>query len=298
MKLSVKNTIPVYDICALADAKHMHEDITAEGFAHYLKRHPDLHFPHRHSFYHVVYFSKGSGTHSIDFETFDVQPGQIYFMIPGQVHTWNFEGETDGYIINFSEQLMYSFLKEGQYLEQFPFFSGAAKDGVIQLKKNKNIIEKQLQQIITETETNAAMSTEMIRVHLLSLFIQVLRDSVPNAVKPYAAPNQLLLRNFRKLVEQHYQQLKLPKDYAAMLYITPNHLNALCNDMAGRSAGEIIRDRVLLEAKRLLVCSGMSVSEIAWQLSFKDNSYFTKFFKKYTSVTPEHFRETPITTAK
>jgi hypothetical protein len=77
---------------------------------------------------------------------------------------------------------MYSFLKEGQYLEQFPFFSGAAKDGVIQLKKNKNIIEKLLQQIITETETNAAMSTEMIRVHLLSLFITVLRDSVPNAV--------------------------------------------------------------------------------------------------------------------
>jgi AraC family transcriptional activator of pobA len=298
MKSSVKNTIPVYDICALADARHMHEDITAEGFAHYLMRHPDLHFPHRHSFYHVVYFSKGSGTHSIDFETFDVQPGQIYFMIPGQVHTWNFDGETDGYIINFSEQLMYSFLKEGQYLEQFPFFSGAAIDGVILLKKNKNIIEKLLQQIITETEANAAMSTEMIRVHLLSLFIQVLRDSVPNAVKPYAAPNQLLLRNFRKLVEQHYQQLKLPKEYAAMLYITPNHLNALCNDMAGRSAGEIIRDRVLLEAKRLLVCSGMSVSEIAWQLSFKDNSYFTKFFKKYTSVTPEHFRETPLTIAK
>ncbi len=298
MKSSVKNTIPVYDICALADARHMHEDITAEGLAHYLQRHPDLHFPHRHSFYHIVYFSKGSGTHSIDFEAFDVQPGQIYFMIPGQVHTWNFDGETDGYIINFSEQLMYSFLKEGQYLEQFPFFSGIAEEGVLQLKKNKNIVEKLLLQIITETETHAAMSIEMIRVYLLSLFIQVLRDSVPGAIKPYAAPNQLLLRNFRTLVEQHYQNMKLPKEYAAMLYITPNHLNALCNDMAGRSAGEIIRDRVLLEAKRLLVCSGMSVSEIAWQLSFKDNSYFTKFFKKYTCVTPEHFRETPITTAK
>ncbi len=298
MKLSVKNTIPVYDICALADVNHMHEDITAEGLSHYLLRHPDLHFPHRHSFYHLVYFSNGSGSHSIDFETFDVIPGQIYFMIPGQVHGWNFDEDTDGYIINFSEQLMYSFLKEGQYLEQFPFFSGAATDGVIQLKKNKTLVEKLLQQIIEETEKNAAMSSEMIRVHLLSLFIQVLRENVPNIIKPYTAPNQLLLRNFRKLVELHYQQLKLPKEYAAMLYITPNHLNALCNDMAGRSAGEIIRDRVLLEAKRLLVCSGMSVSEIAWQLSFKDNSYFTKFFKKYTSVTPEHFRESPLTTAK
>ncbi|WP_242692211.1 helix-turn-helix domain-containing protein [Aridibaculum aurantiacum] len=76
-----------------------------------------------------------------------------------------------------------------------------------------------------------------------------------------------------------------------MLYVTPNHLNALCKDVTGRPAGELIRDRVLLEAKRLLINAKMSISEIALELDFTDNSYFTKFFKKYEGVTPEVFRK-------
>ncbi|MEJ7682130.1 MAG: helix-turn-helix domain-containing protein [Segetibacter sp.] len=103
--------------------------------------------------------------------------------------------------------------------------------------------------------------------------------------------NSLLLRNFQKLIDRHYKEKKLTKDYAAMLYVTPNHLNALSKDVMGRSAGELIRDRLLLEAKRLLVNAEMTVSEIAFELDFEDNSYFSKFFKKYVGLTPEIFRK-------
>ena len=75
------------------------------------------------------------------------------------------------------------------------------------------------------------------------------------------------------------------------MYITPNHLNSLCKEFLGHSAGEIIRDRVILEAKRLLVIKDYSVSEIAYDLNFNDNSYFTKFFKKAVGITPEEFRK-------
>ncbi|PTS97440.1 AraC family transcriptional regulator, partial [Pedobacter sp. HMWF019] len=73
--------------------------------------------------------------------------------------------------------------------------------------------------------------------------------------------------------------------------ITPNHLNALCNDLLGKSAGEIIRERVILEAKRLLINLDLSVAEIAERLNFSDQSYFIKFFKKYEEITPEKFRK-------
>ncbi|GAA4463528.1 helix-turn-helix transcriptional regulator [Nemorincola caseinilytica] len=293
MQQQVKNTIPVYDICSLADTRHLREDITAEGLAHYLQRQKDLRFPHRHSFYHLVYFTEGSGKHSIDFETFRVEPGQVYFMIPGQVHSWHFEGRIDGYVINFSEQLMHSFLKEGQYLEQFPFFSGIAAEGVVTLGDARMEVEQLLARVVAEAAGDAPMAGEMIRIYLLSIFITVLRDMPVQDKKQAPGHSHLLLRNFRKLVEQYYAAKRLPKEYAAMLYITPNHLNALCNDLLGRSAGEVIRDRVLLEAKRLLVGHGISVAEIAWQLNFSDNSYFTKFFKKYTGMTPEQFRARP-----
>ena len=76
-----------------------------------------------------------------------------------------------------------------------------------------------------------------------------------------------------------------------MLYITHNQLNAVCNNCLGRTAGELIREKIVLEAKRLLVNTDLSISEIADKLNFNDRSYFTKFFKKYTNVTPEEFKK-------
>ena len=123
------------------------------------------------------------------------------------------------------------------------------------------------------------------------MFIQVNRYITKESRKHQNNFNSLLLRNFQKLIDQHFKEKKLTKDYASMLYVTPNHLNALSKDVTGRPAGELIRDRILLEAKRLLVNAEMNVSQIADELDFDDNSYFSKFFKKYVGVTPDVFRK-------
>ena len=85
--------------------------------------------------------------------------------------------------------------------------------------------------------------------------------------------------------------MRLPKEYADLMNITANHLNAFVQDMLGKTAGEVIRDRVLLEAKRLLTNADMTIAEIGYHLNFKDNAYFNRFFKKYTGQTPETFRK-------
>ena len=130
----------------------------------------------------------------------------------------------------------------------------------------------------------------MVATLLLQLFLTVERDNPKTIKKGPSAYHSLILRNFRRLIEDHFKTVKLPKDYAGMLYITPNHLNALCKDHMGISAGEVIRNRIILEAKRLLINFDLSVGDIAQELNFPDNSYFVKFFKKYTHTTPEAFR--------
>ena len=130
----------------------------------------------------------------------------------------------------------------------------------------------------------------MIATLLLQLFLKVERDN-PGIIKNEPAGyNSVILRNFQRLIEDNFKTIKLPKDYAGLLYITPNHLNALCKDYMGVSAGEVIRNRIILEAKRLLINFDLSVGDIAQELNFPDNSYFVKFFKKYTHTTPEAFR--------
>ncbi|MFT3680195.1 MAG: helix-turn-helix transcriptional regulator [Ferruginibacter sp.] len=287
-----KQHLPVYSIQTLKDEAPSPKDFLADRFAHYLDEHRNLRFPHKHSFYQLVYFNSGAGSHAIDFTNFKLQKGQIYFMIPGQVHSWSFTTQPDGYIVNFSEAYLQALLANPRYLDQFGFFSGIAEQQVINLPKQA--WEKTgtlLETIVTEATGGDHLKDDYIRTALLQLFIVISRFS--GAVSR-AQPNQynsVLLRNFQQLIEQHYKNKRLTKEYAAMLYITPNHLNALCRDVAGLSAGELIRNRVLLEAKRLLVNAGMTIAEIAAALNFDDNSYFTKFFKKYEGVTPENFRK-------
>jgi AraC family transcriptional regulator, transcriptional activator of pobA len=289
----MQGTFPVYDICKLSDFQQ--EDLLISRFGTYLQKHRDLYFPHKHTFYHLVLFTSGGGTHAIDFKTFDVTPYQIYFMIPGQVHSWSFEGDVDGYVIHFSSSFFESFLLKKEYLDQFPFFSGIIDDAVIQIvptlqPKIINLFED----IITEAETPGRMGLDLIRSLLLQAFILLSRISTDKKEKQVLPYNYTLLKTFQKLIEKNFATLKLPRDYADLMYITPNHLNALCNDLLGISAGEVIRNRVLLEAKRLLINIDLTIAEIGYQLNFNDNSYFTKFFKKYTGLTPEEFRKSTL----
>lgn len=293
----MKSTFPVYDICKLSDFQQ--EDMLVSRFGTYLEKHTDLYFPHKHSFYHLVLFTKGGGTHAIDFKWFKVEPYQIYFMVPGQVHSWTFEGDVDGYVVHFSEAFFQSFLLLNDYLQHFAFFSGNAGDQVIELTDD---IRPQViclfENIIAESEHPAAMGEDMIRTLLLQVFILINRKNAAPGQKQPSAYNYTLLKNFRLLIEENFSTLRLPKDYAQLLYITPNHLNALCNDMLGMPAGDVIRNRVLLEIKRLLINLDLTVAEIGYRLNFNDNSYFTKFFKKYTGLTPEDFRKNTLKNPK
>lgn len=281
---------PIYDICTLTG--NGADDILISRFAPYLAYHKNLSAAHRHSFYHLVLFTKGAGKHAIDFEEFPVKPYQVYFMTPGQVHSWSFEGFTDGYIINFSDTFFQPFLLNPVYAESFPFFRGDIKTSVIDLPLNHQKKVKSLfEEIIGEAGGNDASATDMIRLLMMQFFILVGRLSAPETPKGPASYNQILVRNFQKLIGENYTRLKLPKEYAEMLYITPNHLNAVCKDILRMSAGDVIRNRLLLEAKRLLTTQHLNINEIASVLNFTDNSYFTKFFKKAEGITPDAFRK-------
>jgi AraC family transcriptional activator of pobA len=286
----VKTEIPVYDIKNLAEYKD--QGILASRFAHYAKAHKHLHTAHKHSFYHLVFFTKGSGSHFIDFRKYPVQEGLIYFMIPGQAHSWNFEEEPDGFIVNFSTDYFNSFLHNSNYLERFSFFMGNTDQQVLIVPEPvREQVAQVFEQILAEGSVKQPFDNDLVRALLLQLFIKVERlvgSRKENTIDSY---NHTLFRNFQLLIGKRYKELRLPKEYAKLLYITPNHLNALCKDLIGLSAGELIRAQVILESKRLLINLNLSIADIAEVLKFTDTSYFVKFFKKHEGITPDKFRK-------
>src|SRR3569623_761413 len=160
----MKAAIPIYDMCSLTQRQ---DDLLISRFALYLKSHRNLHLAHKHSFYHLVFFTKGDGSQTIDFQQVPVKPYQIYFMIPGQVHNWAFKGEVDGYIINFSVPFFQSFLLKANYLEEFPFFTGIVDDAVIDIPdEERGQLVNLFEQLVRETEEPQPLADDMVRALL------------------------------------------------------------------------------------------------------------------------------------
>ncbi|MDX2173840.1 MAG: AraC family transcriptional regulator [Bacteroidota bacterium] len=285
--------IPTISICNLLGEDYSIQDIMVYDLKEFINHHKGIKFPHRHSFYQLLFITQGGGTHVIDFEKHEVKKGMIYFLAPSQVHEWLFNSNVNGILINFNENFFSSFLANSHYLADFPFFTANGSHSSIDLSADKLLqqIEQTLLNIQSEFKSCDDCKLDLIKVMLLQIFILVNRKIAYTQNQFANKSNYLVLRNFEKLIEQNYTTMRMPKDYAKLLFVTPNHLNALCNQLTGKSAGDIIRNRVLLEAKRLLVNSNQNINEIAWQLSFEDNSYFSKFFKKYEGITPDEFRK-------
>lgn len=283
--------IPTYSICNLLGADRCAREITLYRIREFMAEHKSLEFPHRHDFYQIVLFTQGGGRHSIDFQQYEASPHHVYYMSPGQMHSWDFDEHTDGYIINFNESFFTAICHNPHFVRDFPLFNqiGSSPANMLSMDCCAEV-EQLFAQMLEEYLVEREFKMDILRGMLITILVRLSRAipmHTPNGVSKH---NQMLMRQFEQLIELHFREKRLPKEYAEIMFITPNHLNALVSSISGKSAGEIIRERVLLEAKRLLVNSDWMITQIADHLNFEDNAYFTRFFKKYTGVTPEGFR--------
>lgn len=279
--------IPVLEQCAVSYQQDKH--FLADRLEVYLSRNDNLVFPHRHNFYQFVLFVSGEGSHELDFKPYEIQPGQIYFMGPGQVHSWKFRSPMRGYIVNFDIDYFKSLLIQPDYIDHLTLYS-SLNEAVFVLDENQlQMIIPLLDQLVELTD--GGMATDVKRSLLLHILLRMEACYTPKFPLKSVDYHLVLIKNFIALVDMHYRKLHLPKEYGELLFVTPNHLNAVCKQYLGQQAGEVIRSRIMLEAKRLLILPDWTISQVAYELDFNDNSYFTKFFKKIEGVTPEEFRK-------
>jgi len=281
-------SIPTFSICNLDKDKFQNEEIAVYSLRDFIENSFNLVFPHRHSFFQILYISDGAGTHIIDFRKFEIKVGDIFFLAPGQIHQWIFEPNTDGILINFGENYLSSLVLNRFLPNSFLFFSGNVEYSYLENINNR--ILQILSSISVEYSIDQEHKNQIIQALLIQLFLNIDREMVHPSEQTKEKNNLVIIRNFEKLIEQHFLKIRLPKEYADLLFITPNHLNAVCKLIRNKTSGEMIRNRVILEAKRLLVHSDKNISEISFSLNFDNNSYFSRFFKKVEGISPEEFK--------
>jgi len=283
--------IPVYSLHNFSAKGHVSQLFQVEVFD--ANRHFSVKYPHRHDFFEVLYLSKGSGFHVIDGNKYEIKPPCVFFMSPGQAHKIEFSGDIEGYIFIFTAEFYLLNQTNQNRLIEFPFFFTIRQDNPpLEFTSQADIgfIESLFKRAISETERGEDYSEDLLKsvLDMILTSCSVLYKGGENALQK--GRGHFVVKKFFQMVEENYHKNLTVNEYAGMLAITPNHLTQTVIELTGKTSIQIIKAKQLLEIKRLLVHTSFSVTEIAQRMNFSDQSYFAKFFKRETGISPLQYR--------
>lgn len=257
-----------------------------------MSQEPQRLIPHFHDFFQL-FLIQGPARLMHDFREYDVTGITLFFLSPGQVHTiYPRANSMHGTVASFTQAFFDHQSPPPSMLVELPFFfaPGAPPWFSVEKRKAARLIGL-FGDLQREYDGGQRGVMEVLRALLRILFIEASRlEAVGQPVKE-ATRAALLTRQFQLALEHHFREWQALAPYAKQLGITVNHLNDVIREETGHAAGELIRHRRLLDAKRLLLHSDLSVSEIGYQIGFQDPSYFSRFFRRYADETPAEFRQ-------
>ncbi len=254
----------------------------------------DSSVPHRHNYYEIFFFTKGGGNHMIDFTDYKIKSKSIHIVFPGQVHLVRRELDTYGYVLMFSNDFYYLNRKGTDALSDIPNKLRSNFSPVLSIPSNDYSKAKEtVNSMMEELKSDGIFMKDILKSNL-DILLFIIRRNLENTkqgdeLKKKNASYEMYYR-FNELLENNFTKLHRPNDYAEMLSITEKHLNEFTKNVCGKNVSELIQDRLILEIKRLLTHSTVSSKEISFILNFEDPSYFIKFFKKKTGLTPKEFQ--------
>lgn len=250
--------------------------------------------PHRHDYYTIILVEEElGGIHKIDFKEYPLNGAAIHFVYPGQVHQFLTDQRPNGYVLNFSK----TFLMQNGISEElvdrtylFTTFGDSPPMPVSpeQLETFKGIIN----QMQFYQQGHNYFRYDALGA-LLKLFIINVSGAcnLSKHTSEHETGSNRLMYGFKGLIEKHYQQAHKVQFYAEQLSVSSEYLNRYIKGKTGKSAKEFIQDKVMIEAKRLLLFTDLSGKELAYEIGFEEPSHFTSFFKKHSGQSPIAFRQ-------
>jgi AraC family transcriptional activator of pobA len=285
-----RSAIPAYGMSPLGQDFLREEGIVVTTLHESLLNDPRRLRPHYHDFFQLMLL-RGRGQVMHDFRDYLVNGATLICLSPGQVHTIRPRPGFDAVIVSFTQSFFDHGSPPPSLLLDLPLFFPVDEAPMLPIPRGDRfrIAEafSELEQEFHAAETGAA-NTLRAWLHILLTRAQRLLASEPQGEAPTRSSR--LVREFHLAVERWFRAERGLADYARELGITANHLNDLIHAETGRSAGSVVRGRRLLDAKRLLSHSDLTVAEVAYEVGFADPSYFGRFFRRETGVSPAEFR--------
>lgn len=243
---------------------------------------------HRHDFHELFIFATGTGDHMIDLQHMSVRPPCLHLVAPGQVHQLYRSGDSSGAVVMFGQESLIGQPVVPEILSKL--LAGTAPTLAI-----TPTILQELMHLVEQIEAEAGRTSGplpgVLQGYLGILLLKVAHwwREVGNAVVPGDARTDVVDR-FIAAVNAFFLEKRQVGAYASDLSISPGHLSELVKKRLGKSASDVVQERLLLEAKRLLLHADLSVKEVSHALRMEDPAYFNRMFKKSTGMTPVEYR--------
>ncbi len=249
--------------------------------------------PHRVDFFHIIYITRGSGAHYIDFHPYAYSEGSILFVSRGQVHAFDLQADADGFAILFTEDFVSRDLVHADLLSFYRLYNYHLQDPVIQPEETGGDV---FRTIVNEMYWEYLLSNDFAKEEILRLLLKLLllrAERIKRTLTPKDKNTQWFntFCIFKNHLEKHFPETRNASDYAKMMRISYKHLNEVCKSITGSTAKAFIDEFIILESKRQLAISDIAVKELTYALGFDEPTNFVKFFKKHTRQSPSQFKK-------
>lgn len=249
--------------------------------------------PHRHSYYTILLVKQGKGKHIIDFKEYELSGHSLHFIHPGQVHQVIASEKPEGWVITFTKLFLIRNQIPDRMIEDVYLFNKHSETPPLPIPGDQfdhyvDIIRQIKHYEEIEIEYKREAQGALLKLLLIQSNNHCTRHKNENP-QTIETGNQLV-RRFKELIEKHYQQYHKVSDYAEILAVTSDYLNKSVKALTGKSAKEYILDRILIEAKRVLLFTQLTNKELSYTLGFEEPAHFSNFFKRYSGLSPLDFR--------
>lgn len=240
--------------------------------------------PHKHNnYFEIIYLSAGSGFHFIDSRKFEVTPPVIFFVRQEQTHHFDLAGEPEGFVAIIKK----TFIQKSFDNELKLLLAKLSRESCVLIKDNETI-DQLFHLLVKEYTVNSDHSFNIVEGLLKALLAKVLEIAQPIIRLPEHRSD--LYQSFLEILQSTAVVKNSVQFYAEKLNTTPQNLNAACRKAIDQPSAEVLAEFITSEAKRLLLYTNSTVSQIANTLDFIDASHFVKYFKRITGQTPQTFR--------
>ncbi len=249
---------------------------------------------HRHNFHEIIFAYAGHGRHQIDGQIADLDPFCVSLIAKGQVHRFEYSADLSIYLLRFTDDFLPAELVSPTWDYHAMLFNHVGLNQTLRLSPpDAEDVIRCMDLIEHEYMLGTAFQRYTALRHLLAVLVIRLGRVVEDALCPTEVTREALnvYQGFVTLLEQHFADRHDVQFYADELRLPPVKLSRLLHSLLGRTTKQIIDERIVLEARRLLQYTPQSVGEIAYALGYSDQFHLSKAFKRLAGVSPQEYRE-------